>query len=52
LRCAGAIPGISIKQALSLASYSDRPPHLTMELLEAARNSYFVNDREDVAVYA
>ncbi len=41
-----------IKQALSLASYLNRPPHLTMELLEAACNSYFVNDREDVASFA
>jgi hypothetical protein len=32
--------------------YLNRPAHLTMELLEAACNSYFVNDREDVAVYA
>ncbi len=48
----GCHPGDLIKQALSLASYLNRPPHLTMELLEAACNSYFVNDREDVAVYA
>jgi len=41
-----------IKQALSLASYLNRPPHLTMELLEAACNSYFVNDREEMAVFA
>jgi hypothetical protein len=25
---------------------------LTMDLLEAACNTYFVNDRKDVAVYA
>ena len=48
----GCHPGDLIKQALSLASYLNRPPHLTMELLEAACNSYFVNDPEDVAVYA
>ena len=30
----------------------NRPPHLTMELLEAACNTYFVNDRKEVAVYA
>ena len=47
----GCHPSDLIKQALSLASYLNRPPHLTMELLEAACNSYFVNDREDVAVY-
>jgi predicted ATPase with chaperone activity len=41
-----------IKQALSLASYLNRPPHLTMELLEAACDSYFVNDREEMAVFA
>jgi predicted ATPase with chaperone activity len=41
-----------IKQALSLASYLGRPPHLTMELLEAACDSYFVNDREDAAAFA
>jgi hypothetical protein len=37
-------PGDLIRQALSLASYLNRPPHLTMELLEAACDSYFVND--------
>jgi predicted ATPase with chaperone activity len=48
----GCHPRDLIKQALSLASYLNRPPHLTMELLEAACDSYFVNDREEVAVYA
>ena len=48
----GCHPRDLIKQALSLASYLNRPPHLTMDLLEAACNSYFVNDREEVAVYA
>jgi hypothetical protein len=30
----------------------NRPPHLTRDLIEAACNSYFVNDREEVIVYA
>ena len=42
-------PGDLIRQALSLASYLNRPPHLTMELLEAACHSYFVDDRGDLA---
>jgi predicted ATPase with chaperone activity len=48
----GCHPRDLIMQALALASYLNRPPHLTMELLEAACDSYFVNDREEVAVYA
>ena len=48
----GCHPRDLIKQALSLASYLNRPPHLTMDLLEAACNSYFVDDREEPAVYA
>ena len=48
----GCHPGDLIKQALSLASYLNRPPHLTMELLEAACNSYFVEDAEPAPVYA
>ena len=48
----GCHPRDLIKQALSLASYLNRPPHLTTDLLEAACNSYFVSDREEVAVYA
>ena len=48
----GCHPRDLIKQALSLASVPERPPHLTMELLEAACNSYFVDDREEPAVYA
>jgi predicted ATPase with chaperone activity len=48
----GCHPRDLIKQALSLASYLNRPPHLTMELLEAACDSYFVDDREEVPVYA
>ena len=48
----GCQPRDLIKQALSLASYLGRPPHLTPELLEAACNSYFVSDREESVVYA
>jgi SpoVK/Ycf46/Vps4 family AAA+-type ATPase len=48
----GCHPRDLIKQALSLASYRNRPPHLTHDLIEAACNSYFVNDREEVVVYA
>ena len=48
----GCHPRDLIKQALSLASYLNRPPHLTGDLVEAACNSYFVSDREEVAVYA
>ena len=48
----GCQPRDLIKQALSLASYLNRPPHLTFELLEAACNSYFVSDREESVVYA
>jgi predicted ATPase with chaperone activity len=48
----GCHPRDLIKQALSLASYLKRPPHLTRELLEAAANSYFVDDRAETVVYA
>jgi predicted ATPase with chaperone activity len=48
----GCHPRDLIKQALSLASYLERPPHLTPDLLEAACNSYFVNDRQESVVYA
>jgi predicted ATPase with chaperone activity len=48
----GCHPRDLIKQALSLASYLGRPAHLTFDLLEAACNSYFVNDREESVVYA
>ena len=48
----GCHPRDLIKQALSLASYLNRPPHLTRDLIEAACHSYFVNDREEVVVYA
>jgi len=48
----GCHPRDLIKQALSLASYLGRPAHLTFDLLQAACNSYFVNDREVSSVYA
>ena len=48
----GCQPRDLIKQALSLASYLGQPPHLTTELLEAACNSYFVEEREESVVYA
>ena len=48
----GCHPRDLIKQALSLASYLNRPPHLTLELLEAACDSYFVEDDEPAPVYA
>jgi predicted ATPase with chaperone activity len=48
----GCHPRDLIKQALSLASYLERPAHLTPDLLEAACNSYFVNDRPESVVYA
>ena len=48
----GCHPRDLIKQALSLAAYLDRPAHLTPDLLEAACNSYFVNDRQESVVYA
>lgn len=47
----GCQPRDLIRQALSLASYLNRPPHLTNDLLEAASNTYFVNDREESVVY-
>ena len=39
-------------QSLSLASYLNRPPHLTYDLIEAACNSYFVNEAPESVVYA
>ena len=51
-RAAGLPPRDPIRQALSLASYLNRPAHVTMDLLEAACNSYFVDDREEPAVHA
>jgi SpoVK/Ycf46/Vps4 family AAA+-type ATPase len=48
----GCHPRDLIRQALSLAAFFNRPPHLTRDLLEAACNSYFIDDREEVTVYA
>ncbi len=41
-----------ITQALALASYLGRPARLTPELMDAACQSYFVDDREVPATYA
>lgn len=48
----GCHPRDLIRQALSLAGYLGRPGHVTIDLLEAACSSYFVDDREEPAVYA
>ena len=48
----GCHPRDLIRQALSLAGYLGRPAHVTMDLLEAACSSYFVDDQEAPAVYA
>jgi hypothetical protein len=48
----GCHPRDLIEQALSLASYLNRPQHLTLELLEAACDSYFVEHDEPAPVYA
>ena len=48
----GCHPRDLIKQSLSLASYLKRPPHITADLIDAACASYFVDDREEPAVYA
>jgi predicted ATPase with chaperone activity len=48
----GCHPRDLIRQALSLAGYLGRPGHVTFDLLEAACSSYFVDDREEPAVYA
>jgi hypothetical protein len=48
----GCHPRDLIRQALSLAGYLGRPGHVTMDLLEAACSSYFVDDQEAPAVYA
>ena len=48
----GCQPRDLIKQALSLASYLGQPRHLTIELLEAACDTYFVEEREETTVYA
>jgi predicted ATPase with chaperone activity len=48
----GCHPRDLLNQAISLAEYLDRPPELTLELLEAACASYFVDDREAPSSYA
>ena len=42
----GCQPRDLIEQALALATYLDQPRRITLELLQAACASYFVNDRE------
>jgi SpoVK/Ycf46/Vps4 family AAA+-type ATPase len=48
----GCHPGALIDQASALAEYRGQPRFLTMELLLAACDSYFVDDRELPAEYA
>jgi predicted ATPase with chaperone activity len=48
----GCQPRDLITQALALASYLGRPARLTPELMDAACQSYFVDDREVPATYA
>ena len=48
----GCQPRDLISQALSMGRYLDQPRRLTPELLEAACDSYFVDDEETSAVYA
>jgi predicted ATPase with chaperone activity len=48
----GCQPGALIEQALALAEYLGQRRHLTIELLAAACNSYFVDDRDTPAEYA
>ena len=48
----GCQPGALIEQALALAEYLGQGRHLTIELLTAACNSYFVDDREIPTEYA
>jgi len=48
----GCQPGALIEQALSLADYLGQERRLTFELLSAACNSYFVDDRELPTEYA
>jgi SpoVK/Ycf46/Vps4 family AAA+-type ATPase len=48
----GCQPGALIDQALSLGEYLGQGRHLTIELLTAACNSYFVDDRETPTEYA
>ncbi len=48
----GCHPRDLINQAVSLSQYLDRPPDLTLDLLQAACASYFVDDREAPSSYA
>jgi predicted ATPase with chaperone activity len=48
----GCQPRDLLSQVHSLADYLGQPPALTTELLEAACNAYFVDDRESPATYA
>jgi Magnesium chelatase, subunit ChlI len=48
----GCHPRDLIEQAMARAEYLAAPRHLTVDLLEAACASYFVDDTEHVPVYA
>jgi predicted ATPase with chaperone activity len=48
----GCHPRDLINQAVSLSQYLDRPPELTLDLLQSACASYFVDDREAPSSYA
>ena len=48
----GCHPRDLIEQALAHAEYVGEPPHLTLELLEAACAGYFVDDSENATVQA
>ena len=48
----GCQPVALIEQALTLAEYSGLGRHLTIDLLTASCNSYFVDDRETPVEYA
>jgi predicted ATPase with chaperone activity len=48
----GCQPGALIDQSLALAEYAGQPRRLTSELLLAACDSYFVDDRETPTEYA
>jgi predicted ATPase with chaperone activity len=48
----GCQPGALIEQALALADYLGQERRLTFELLTAAGDSYFVDDRETPTEYA
>jgi len=48
----GCQPGALVEQALARAEYLGQGRHLTTELLTAACDSYFVDDRETPTEYA